>query len=165
MEPGVDALHGLMGYTCVYTSWCTSDSCLSFTLTASTQVSNLWNLKFYLTQNSPHTQRRILHASEWFMFLLFMFTLLEDDASFASSSSSSSTPTAFGTGLPLMFNSCHVTRLRRTLHPASSCSAVVQLRRVGRCHELSKNPASRESWEGRNFRGDPKKREKKAEGS
>lgn len=83
----------------------------------------------------------------------------------ASSSSSSSAPTAFGTGLPLMFNSCHVTRLRRTLHPASSCSAVVQLRRVGRCHELSKNPASRESWEGRNFRGDPKKREKKAEGS
>lgn len=104
-----------------------------------------------ILSNSKFTTRGFLPSAllagflpEWFMFLLFMFTLLEDDV-FVGFVVFFLHPTFFRwRKLPLMFNSCHVTRLRRTSDLLLRRRLLLVRLHRGRCHELYKHvPRSR----------------------
>lgn len=129
-----------------------NDGCLSFTLTPLLRRGFFLNLRtcgILILSNSKFTTRA--RYSSWFFWIfcfpLFCFSLGMVYVSFVyvysagrwcSETVGCRRLLRFRRELPLMFNSCHVTRLRRTLR-ASSTSTSSSFAHRGRCHELYKH--------------------------
>lgn len=146
-------MYGLMVHMCMHSTSAEkprNDGCLSFTLTPLLRRGFFLNLRtcgILILSNSKFTTRARYSSSSLglffssFLLLLGMvyvsFVYVYSAGRWCSETVGCRRLLRFRRELPLMFNSCHVTRLRRTLR-ASSTSTSSSAHR-GRCHELYKH--------------------------